>query len=689
MSSPFNLTSPAYAKLLAEYLDNRVLEPSDFDIPIQLYNSEALLRERGYTTAYVARRPFIFLDYLNYDGSRYYQKGDTTEVNPYAIVRLLGEPVAWTGKELPKKAISPSGRPNVLHYEPLRDGRDWANLPDGQIVLHVESMVKAKAVHKWTGYPTIGLNGVDSFASSKRGVAFLYADQEIDFGRFTNVVLYDSNTWKPQVAQARERLMFKFKHILGCKNVRFVDLPKTITGEDQGPDDFLHDNGNEALSHLIENSEEYKGGQYDALLSRMDRALYCARSGAVVDKEDKNVRSTSKARDFYANINEKELNKAGRVTTVAGFSVWLESDKRGEVLNPAYQYLGPEYIEREDGTYYNLFTPGGAEPGGSVEAAQPMIDHIKAMVDSEDFDRLRSYLKFLKFSPKKPTSFPVMYSDRRGVGKGWFGLLAIKLIGALNGRSGNSTTFSTNFNAELEGKRVIVLNDLMIDGGSKSKVMNAIKNFTGDEMIRIERKGVDAYEIEARGGLIINTNALEDVPNDGFEDRRIWYVECHAVSIDSEYWSKLFDLLKDPDAMSGFAQWVLEAEDVDFQSWRPPMNERREDAITESMRPMEAATFRVKKMLIEDGYICCSQEQVKMVLERTQGLPFLENVTSQGLAAAMKKGTWKNSSKKTYGEHGKQGRVWIVDEDKFAAIEDNVPAVNAELRRMTSGSTKY
>lgn len=636
-----------------------------------------------------AGRPFIFLDYLNYDGKRYYSEQDKEQINPYSVVRFLGEPRLWDDPEPPPKVISPNGRANVLHYEPLRDGRDWTGLPDGQIVLHVESMIKAKAVHKWTGLPSIGLNGVSSYASSKRGIQLLYADQEVDFSRFTNIILFDSNTWKPEVKRAREVLAFKMKHVLGCKDVRWVDLPKTPTGEDQGPDDFLRDNGNEALVHLIESADVYKGGQHDDLLQRMDRALYCTQSGVVIDKVDKGVRAVARARDFYANVNEKEMGKGGKVTTIHGFNVFLESPHRGEVVNPAYQYLGPEYVERADGTYYNLYKPGGYEPIGDIDSAKIIIDHITSMVDPEDAERLRSYLKFLKFSPKKPTSFPVMYSDRRGVGKGWFGRLAINLIGEVNGRSGNSTTFSTNFNAELEGKRVIVLNDLSIEGGSKGRVMNAIKNFTGDEMIRIERKGVDAYEIEARGGLIVNTNGLEDVPNDGFEDRRIWYVECHFVSVEETYWKRLFEAIWDEGAMAGFSRWVWEGSDVDFTSWRPPMNERREDAIVESMKPIEAECYKLKQMLMKEGYVCCTQEKVKMILEMSGALPFVANMSAQALSSSMKKGTWKNSSKKTYGEHGKQGRVWIINEDEFEKIENDNRLVNAESARLNPTTTKY
>lgn len=653
-----------------------------------------LLRERGYATKHQLGRAYIFLTYLNHDGSLYYEEWDREQERPYALVRFLGaNKIPPEPGEKIYKGLSPSNRPNVLHYEPIKDGRSWSQLEEGTTVIHVESMIKAKAVAKYLPYPVIGLNGVHSWSSAKKGISFQYADEPIDFSRFRNVILFDSDVRSnSRVAKTRESLMFKFKNMIGCKEVYYVDLPHTEKGEKQGPDDYLQANGNGPLNELIKDATEYKGGMYDALFQRMSNALFCTRSGAIVDKDDKVVRSAAKARDYYANINEKEINaRTGAIKTVSGFTTWLEHQQRAEVVNPAYQYLGPEFINRDDGTYFNLYKPGGSTPNGDLEACKPVVEHLERMMDPEDVRRLRAYLKFLKFTDRKPTSFPVMYSDRRGVGKGYFGLLAIGLLGSINSRSGNSVTFATNFNAELEGKRVIVVNDFSVEGQNKARVMNNIKNFTGDDMIRIERKGVDAYEIEARGGLIVNSNSLEDVPNDGFEDRRIWYVDCHAVDTTEEYWTRMRGYLNDSSVMDSFAQWILEGDDIEFTSWRPPMDERRENAITDSMEPLEVGCYNALKIMREDGYVCCRLDTVRALLGATQGLPFLDNVSDQRLTATMKRGGigWKRSSRKTYGKTGAQGPVWIVNEELFAAIENDGVAVMAEVARASVGKSKY
>jgi len=686
MSDPFTITSPESIELLAKYLDDRCLEPADFPRGLVPINSSHLLIEKGYMATLAAGRPYIFLEYLDPYGKPYLV-GDV----PYATARFLGSPKQWRGAEPPPKVISPLDRPNVLHYEPIQplegQERTWSSLGEGQIVLHVESMIKAKAVHKWTGYPTIGLNGVNSYSSTKRGIRFLYEDQDIDFSRFCNVILFDSNTHKPAVARAREQLMFKFKHILGCKDVRFVDLPKSDTGEDQGPDDFLREKGNPLLIELIQKAEVYKGQEHDDLMLRMDRAVYCLRSGSVIDREDKNVRTPSRARDLYAPINEKTMAKGGRVQTVKGFDVWLESPQRTEVVNPTYEYLGEEFIDKEDGSYYNLYSPSGAWPDGSEgDECKPIVDHLRRNMSHEDVERLRSYLKYLKFTKGKPTSFPVLYSDKRGVGKGFFNSLASKLIGTLNSHVGSSETFATKFNVELEGKRLIMINELKVKGGDKDKVMNNIKTFIADPTTRIERKGVDAYTIDTNSGLIVNANALEDVPNDGMEDRRIWYVNVHFPEggHGDSYWSRLWALLEDKLVMRSFAKWVSEGQDINFAMWRPPMDDNRKEAILASLGQNSVAAYNVlEKLRADPGEWVVVSLAIIRHLMTFENLPSLENMGDPSLAMSLKRDAiWKSSDKK-YGRNGEQKRVWIVDEKKFQLIAGNGTAVNEEIDRAT------
>jgi hypothetical protein len=698
MSDPFKLISPEYAQLLQTYLDDRCLEPVDFPLGLVPTNFPALLIERGYNSKLAAGRPFIFLEYLDSAGDRYYGKDDSEKSNPYALARFLGSPVTWRGDEPPPKVIAQNNRPNVLHYEPLTSGElagtSWAALPDGQVVLHVESMVKAKAVHKWTSLPCIGLNGVSSFSSAKRGVRFLYEDQEIDFSKFKNVVLFDSNVWKPEVRDARERLMFGFKHVLGCKEVGFVDLPKKVTGEDQGPDDFIHDVGNGPLGDLIRSAEVYAGGEHAELLKRMDRAVFCTKGGTVVDREDGNVRSTAKARDFYATINEKTVGKGGKITTTQGYQVWLESPHRREVVNPAYEYLGKEYIYRSGDEYFNVYRASGPWPNASStrDEISLIVRHLASIMKAEDLERLRSYAKFLKMSGKKPTSFPVIYSDKRGVGKGWFSKMMYRLVGASNSTNADAKAFVSNFNAQLANKRLVVINEFKVTGqAAKDAAMNSLKRFFGDEFISVEPKGVDSYDVENRAGMIITSNALEDVPTDGMEDRRMWYVECHAPDYEPD-WNMLHSALDSDDVMNAIYDWVDGAVDIDFATWRPPLDEDRIKAIRRSSSGIDDACSVALQDARDMGIIVVSYDTLKAVL--LESVPKLDDMPPRNVSAALLRSGWLKTPKRYGRTPAEQRHYYVSDVLKFEPLQESGKSVmtaagEASINWLGGGKQKH
>lgn len=696
MTSPFTpvFNNPQHIKLLEEYLNDRCLEPSDFPEGLVPVADKNILAELGYITTQTAGRPFIFLQYLDPNGQPYLDREGN---KPYRLARFLGAPTLWDKPKPPSKVIAPNDRPNVLHFEPIQpiegEARDWHSLKDGQIVVHVESMVKARAVSKWTGFPTIGYNGVNSYSSSKRGVELIHKQYDVDFTRLRHVILFDSNVWKPEVASARQGLMFKLKHVLGCRDIAYVDLPKGKSGEDVGPDDFLAQFGNQPLIDLIRSATDYKGEEHDELLQEMlDRAVFCTQGGTIIDRGDKVVRTVERAGTFYKEVNLKTL-KRNQVVTVYGFNLWLDSKGKTKVVNPGYEYLGGEFIERPQGLFYNRYTRGGVWPEDIDERgdAGPIIAHLTKMMSESDLRLLRSYLKYVKHSKEKPTSFPVMYSEKRGVGKGWFTKLAYRLVGDENTTSADAKAFVSNFNAQLANKRLVIVNEFKVKPGEKDAAINSIKRFTGDEFLVVEPKGVDSYSVENLAGMIITANKLEDVPTDGIEDRRMWYIECFPV--EGADWEYLHPLLNNKSVMNSVADWIEAGEDINFASWKPPLDEARERAIMASSSSLEHACRTVLHDLQEDGenkWVCVNYELVVELVKR-EGVPFVENITGKMMTNTMRQMGWVPSEKK-YGKNGAQKKVWIIDIEAFAAIDTVGTKISAEVARAAQyfvGHSKY
>ena len=668
------------AQALQTYLDDRCLEPADFPDGLTIFRDQDLLRTRRYAVKLAAGRPYFMLRYLDARGQPYLKKND-----PYELARFLGAPLLWRDKEPPPKVLAQMGRGNVLHFEPIpadEEGaeRDWFHLPDGQVVVHLESMVKAKAVSKWLKLPCVGLNGVNSYSSSKTGVELIYSDTGVDFSRFVNVILFDSNTHKKEVKQARHNLAFKLRNVLGCKDVRLATLPRPNNTSDWGPDDFLHAHGNEALRTVVDAAEEYVGSLDDGIIDAIQgRCIYCSQIGAFIDRDDKVVRDRSKVEMLYRPIHRKEI-KRGQERTIYGFPLWLDTHTRATVEAPCYRYLGEEFVEKEDGVYYNLFRGAGADPlQMRTQAGAAIVTQLVNMLGEENTELFRSYMRYLRFNPGKPCTLLVLHGTQRGQGKGWAAKLAGRLIGMRNVAHARGKDMSSNFNAILQAKRLIVFNEYTPDG-SRMTALNSIKGLAGDEFITIEPKGVDPYSIENGAGAIFTTNFLDDVPTDGLEDRRLIYMEAEnrAVVSDAE-WVQLHAMVDDMEAMADFATWVLEGNAIDMAVWRPdPRDPVRQEAIMES--GARGVNGMLRWMLhdlqeSESQLVCVRADAIMVKLGDTA-----KDFTVRSLAAQLPHADWR-SSKKKYGARGELAKVWILDAKKFALIEEDSAAVLAECKR--------
>lgn len=689
MTTPFALNRPEDVKLLSKYLAERGLVASDFPTGISLLREKSFLFERGYNGVLGAGRPYFFLQYLGPNGLPYFEKDDTEQANSWDIAKFLGDPKGWIGDKPPPKMIAPNGRGNQLHFEPF-DG-DWLNLLPSTPVIHVESLIKAKAISKHLqGIPAIGLNGVWSHTSSKREFKFVYEQYAVDLSECENIILFDSNTTKKEVEQARTALAFGLKHTLKCKSVKIATLPKRENGEDWGPDDFIMEMGAEALQKIIFAAEEFTLDEHEDLLQQMDRAIFCTKGGTVIDREDKVVRPVDKARNFYANVKKIVLER-NKPKEIPGFNVWLGSKHRFEVVNPDYEYLGDEYVTREGSLYYNTYRQSGPWPvmDSPRKSSGDIVGHLASIMKASDLELLRSYLKYLKYTGAKPTSFPVIYSDKRGVGKGWFSKLAYRFVGAANSTNADAKAFVSNFNAQLANKRLVVINEFKVTTAqAKDAAMNSLKRFFGDEFIVVEPKGVDSYQVDNRAGMIITANQLEDVPTDGMEDRRMWYVECHESTNGKVNWDYLHPLLDDSAVMNDFAHWVMDGEDINFASWRPPLDEARIRAIRRSSSGIEEACIEARSEVKEHGLCVVGYDSIKELLR--ESVPKVDDYTPRQVGLALVRAGWVKSERR-YGSPV-QRFVWIADAVEFfglspAEVETQVKKAGGIL--LPGGSSKY
>jgi hypothetical protein len=658
---------------LDKYLQARGLDRSD--VPNANVFPYAMSRElaHDYTVNLALGRDFILIDYLGPDGKPYLD-GPSEKV--FSIMRFLGDPeYVPPGMTKIPKVLNPTGRRLELHFEPIREANvSWLNLPDDVPILIVESRIKATAVHKHTTIPCIGLGGVRTWHSKvpreNGNLLNRYSDQ-VDLTRNPVIVLFDSNVDKKEVHEARDALLFSLFNNVRCKEVYWVDLPKTEDGEDQGPDDFLVDKGGEALIELLKGKQKYTGNPQDGLVEQMNNvAVFDLQTGGVIDRGDKQLRKRSHAKDVYAPINERKLNKNNTVTVIHGFDVWLDHPSRNTVAGIQYKYLGDEYLEDrqadKDVRFYNTYVKDGIWPGEGGGTLTPeaefIVEHIQRMA-GEKTELLRSYVRFLKFESEKPTSFGVLFSDKRGVGKGWFASLVERIVGRSHTAVVRASQFITNFNASLESKRFVAVHEFIVNSEREKKMaMESLKSFIGDGRITIEHKGLNSFSMENYAGLLITCNELSDVPNDTLEDRRMWYINCDGgQGRTEEDWKRLYACLKDEQILAEVAWWFGQGEHIDFSTWRPPLDEDKLLAIRESMDEDAYAYMMARDELIKRGAKATTVPRIDMLAAPLLTAGRLEQIAAKTKGKLVKDAGFIKTDARTAGVHGVgQNYIYLV-----------------------------
>lgn len=542
----------------------------------------------------VFNRVGMFLLYLNPQGDVYLQD----EV-PYGVVRFLSEPSRVPEGFVPPKVIAQWGRRSEIHFEPMLDGRSWESLEAGTKVIHCESLIKAKAVHKATGYPCIGYNGVNGFSSAKQGIELIHMYTGFAFNMMDNVILFDSDVHtNPKVVAARESLSHKLRHITLCDKVSWASLPQRELEDGSlinwGPDDFIIAKGTDAIREVIAEATVYEDEEYAELVEDMNERLrWVNDQNACYDRRRRTLIKYTDATMAFRNVNRVvPYGKSKR--TVYGADVWLASKHRKDVDSIGYRYMGDEFFERGEEVVANEYLPDGAVPGEvGLGGGDLVMDMLTRLFKKDDLELMRSYLKFLKFSGEKPTSYCVLWSTVRGVGKGWFTDLAKALIGRRHVGVATADSLAEKFNLHTINVRLLIAHEFKASSrANRDLALNYLKTYVGDSTIPVRAMNRNFYNAEVSAGLIITVNDKTEMPSDGLGDRRQWYIEAGAgmrergVDLwgpEDERWEQVWKAIGDPEVMAQVAKWVEDGEWVDFKSWKPPMTEQRVEDLMEGM----------------------------------------------------------------------------------------------------------
>lgn len=617
------------------YLTDHGLDIKDFGLnyqypPIPASNWEWYKAHR-FSSKEIYARTGLFLIYLNPQGEPW-----LLDEIPYGVVRFVGQPMRVPEGEKVPKVLSQWGRRSEIHFEPIRDGRSWDSLEHGTKVIHCESLVKAKAVHKATGYPCVGYNGVAGYSSSKQGIELIHTFTGFAFDKMDNVILFDSDVHtNPRVIKARESLSHKLRHIMLADKVSWADLPQKVADDGSvsnwGPDDYILSMGAEALLSVVSGAVPYQDEEYAELVEDMnDRLRWVSDQNACFDRRRRALIKYQDAAMTFRNVNRVvPWGKTKR--TIYGAEVWLASSHRKDVDSVGYRYMGDEFYDRGEELVANEYIPDGATPGATSLAGSSIImDMLTRLFKSVDLELVRSYLKFLKFTGDKPTSYCVLWSTTRGVGKGWFTDLSRALLGRRHVGVATADSLAEKYNLHTINIRLLVAHEFKASSRSaRDLALNYLKTYVGDATVPVRAMHRNMYSAEVAAGLIITVNDKTEMPSDGLGDRRQWYIEAGAGlaergvemwGTEAPEWDAVWKALGDEEQMGAFARWVEEGDWVDFKSWKPPMTAERAEDLMDGQSMLVQVAHEVLLEARELGVLVADGKAIRsLMLDRMEG----------------------------------------------------------------------
>lgn len=230
--------------------------------------------------------------------------------------------------------------------------------------------------------------------------------------------------------------------------------------------------------------------------------------------------------------------------------------KEKEIKIDMIDHWVKDYVNRNELKGINFF-PGNTEPvvngewnifsGWGVKAEEGNDDEMYWTVvkeicgNDEYFDYVRKWLAHIFQKPMSVPGTALGLSGKNGNGKTTF----TKVIGSLMPRHFRSALsrndVTGNFNSMLEGMLLGVLDDVTW-GGNKSE-MGQIKHLITGDKNRIEKKGLDAFEVNSYKRLVFNSNTNFYYAPDK-DDRRLLALEVKSELLrkeNVEFWQAFYD----------------------------------------------------------------------------------------------------------------------------------------------------
>lgn len=473
-----------------------------------------------------------------------------------------------------QRYVQPPKSDNEVYLPPTANWQEISQDVSQSLIITEGELKSACATdHAW---PTIGLGGVWMFRSAKRNLPvlpifhdFVWRDREV-------AIIYDSDAATNHHVVAAELALGHELTLLGAR-VRIGRIPAPDIGKKAGLDDFIVDQGADALQDIFE----------DAIMLDESRELHQLNAEVIYVKDpglvfavDRMQRMSASGfkEHHYSNrfYTVRRVNKEGQVTMEKRSTAtdWLKWESRSQVDTLAYEPGAPSVTE--DGAL-NVWRGMGVKPEeGDVAPWHDLLSHLFGKGEAAQRKWFEQWCAFpLQNLGYKMATASVLWGKVHGSGKTLVGHTLMRIYG-VNSEEIHDTELRDERNEWAENKQFILADD--ITGTSNRELANMLKTLITRKTVRLNPKYIPSYSVRDCINCYFTANDPDAFYlDDG--DRRYFIHEVRAGKYPTERRRVFVDWRDSDDGAAALYAYLL---GVDLTGFDP----QAEAMVTDSKRDM-------------------------------------------------------------------------------------------------------
>lgn len=411
-------------------------------------------------------------------------------------LRYLGQMDGFDAlRKKPMRYVQPPDTTSEAYLPPVVDWPALAKEP-GTALFITEGELKAACACR-LGFPTIGLGGVWSWRSAKKGMAALPVFDEFTWKGRSVYLVFDSDfSTNPDVMRA---LVALAKELGGrgaqCYLVALPELPALQEkGKKTGLDDFLVEKGRDEFNQLITEATPFSASE--ELWKLNGEVVYIRSPGLVIVLADgRKVSPHAFKEHAYSNRHyfetQFDAKGAARLVKKPLAPAWLQWECRAELERLTYAPGRPAVHDNA----YNYW-PGWGTPEakkGDVSLWKQLLDYIFGANGEARiwFERWCGYP--IQHPGAKLYAASVLWGRTHGTGKSLVGYSLGKVYGR-NFSEISDEDLSSSFNEWAENKQ-FVMGDDVTGQEYKKALMELLKFMITRQKLRVNAKYLPSYEV--------------------------------------------------------------------------------------------------------------------------------------------------------------------------------------------------